>query len=762
MKFRKIICFALAFAFAAGTIENGSISRDGLCVYAADEKEEKPGQEEFPKVIADIRKRVNIPAVANDYEWKSELQGENISYKIKWKYPKGRNELEVYYWNGLIYGYWDTSVYSAKPTLVKISPEEQEKLAMSHIRKLNPGLEGDIVLERRDDYYTLSGNVTFDIKRLEQGLYVSDNCGWITVNRDSGELQSLRLCEWWEGAEFADSRKALTREEIYDSYTSRFSQTAEYELYSAYTFDSEKDMRSYDVFALPVYKSSAVNGENFLDAFSGEYSDYYRDFKETDDSLPWDWDGAFDVGTCGGGWDYGDLRVDYTDAEKNAFKASKKGQEQISREQALKLVNDNGFIKLDSSLELVKDELIYTLDEKYDLRLLRCLKFERKARHNRADSVYLTVYLDAYTGKITKFSKSYSYGENSKTKNTTPVDEKSAVKTAKEAMNRFMGEWGREYKFEGNIAGSFTLSGGGRKEMNALTPGDTAAIVEFVRYVNGIPARFDKVYITVDSRGEALGFDYTYHDIEFPKEKMLSQREAFGKVFEKDPPGIYYTGFTDTNAKPHTYLVYSFDESYYINAITGERCTEWGKPYYSESSDKKDSKPQFYTDVSGHKYEKEIRELYKYGVRFGDDEKLRPDDPITIAEFGELCSITGVSDYETWRSYHDIKVTDPETGKTHYEDDPIIHTSLTYGELAKIFAQHYGYGDPSRYKQPYKNVTKDNPNYIYIAAAKVNGYIKSGVSFYYDKTITRGECMKLFYDYIENDERKTLYEIIQI
>ncbi|MDE7294727.1 MAG: hypothetical protein K2N72_09920 [Oscillospiraceae bacterium] len=711
---------------------------------------------------------MNIPAGANDYEWESELWDENISYKIKWTDPKNREELTVYYWNGLIYGYKDTNVYARKPTLVSLSPEDQEETARAWIYKLNPGLEGEIALERIGNYYSLWGDVTFEITRKEQGIEIDGSPGWITINRDSGELRSLTLTEWWAGAEFPDSKKALTREEIYDIYASRFSGAAEYELYSNYSFDSEKNMRSYDAFTLPLYKSSA--DKKMLDAFSGEYSDYYKDIKEISDSMPYDWDGIFDVGTCGGGgWVDGDLWVDYTDTEKEAFKASKKGQEQISSEQALKIVNDNGYIRLDSSLELVKDELQYTLDEKYDLRLLRCLKFERKAKHNRADSVYLTVYLDAYTGKITKFSKSYSYGENSKTKNTTPVDEKSAVKIAKEAMNRFMGEWGSEYKFEGNIAGSFTLSGGGRKEMNALTPEDNTAIVEFVRYVNGIPARFDKVYITVDSRGEVLGFDYTYHDIEFPKGKVLSAREAYGKVFEKDPPELYYKGFTDTNTKPYTYLVYYFDDTYYINALTGERCTEWGKPFYREQSDPKDSKPQFYTDVSGHKYEKEIRELFKYGVRFGKDERLRPDDPITINEFAELCDITDVCSFEPLDTYGDIEVTDPETGETHYEDDPRINSNLTYGELTRIFADCYGYkngypvDDPSRYKQPYKNVTRDNSNYIYIAFGKEKGYIKSGVKFDYDRAVTRGECMKLFYDYIANEkEYKPLYEIIKI
>lgn len=767
MRFRKIICFGAAFLLSVGVFETGDISRDNFCVHAAEE-EENPGKENLPKVIADIRRRVDIPAGAKDYEWESELWRENISYSITWKDPKNREELTVYYWNGLIYGYKDTSVYSLKPTLVKLRPEEQEELARAYIYKLNPNLKGDIVLERVSDYYRLWGNVTFNITRREQGLDVADNCGTITINRDSGELRSLTLTEWWAGAEFADSKKALTRDEIYDIYTSRFPQTAEYELYSSYKYDSEKDVRTYKIFTLPLYKSSNIenSGENVLDAFSGEYTDYYKDIKEISYSEPYDWDYLFNM--CGGGGpeDY-DIITEATGGEKEAFNASKEGQERISGERALEIVKDDGFIKLDSSLSLVKDELKYDRDEKNDVRLLRCLKFERKAKHNRADSVYLTVYLDAYTGKIIKLDKSYDYGENSKTRNTTPIDEKSAVKIAKEAMNHFMGEWGREYKFEGNIAGIGTS----REDMDGctLTPEDNGAAVEFVRYVNGLPARFDKVYITVDSRGEVLGFDYSYTDIDFPKGKVLSQREAFGKVFEKDPPKFYYKGFTDTGTKPHTYLVYSFDESYYVNAITGERCTEWGKPYYTEKTPNK--KQDYYTDVSGHKYEKEIKELYKYGARFGNDEKLRPDDPITIVEFEELCNISGVAEgFEaSWSAYGDIEVTDPETGETHYEENPRINSNLTYGELTRIFVNYYGYengypiDDPSRYKQPYKNVTRDNPNYIYIAFAKEKGYIKSGVNFDYDRTITRGECMKLFYDYIaSSEEYKPLYKIIKI
>ena len=217
----------------------------------------------------------------------------------------------------------------------------------------------------------------------------------------------------------------------------------------------------------------------------------------------------------------------------------------------------------------------------------------------------------------------------------------------------------------------------------------------------------------------------------------------------------------------HVYLTYEFEPSYLINAITGERIAYNGEPYYiAEKKSEPQKEAKLYTNIKGHKYEKEITALFEYGIRITDSETLDPDGAITIEEFAKLCrqahgtNILGL--YPNKEKYNE------KTKRYEYFENPMLKKKLTRGELAKIYVYTYANncftaaGIDGIYAPPYKDIPQDNPYCGYIAIAKAKGLIAGGEEFGYNKTLSRGSCLKAFYDYIASDKEKELYEIAAI
>ncbi len=66
------------------------------------------------------------------------------------------------------------------------------------------------------------------------------------------------------------------------------------------------------------------------------------------------------------------------------------------------------------------------------------MEFEFTTADETKDCIYLDVTLDAYSGKIIYFYKSYSYGDKSKNKNETPLDKKKSLDLAEKAASTYM------------------------------------------------------------------------------------------------------------------------------------------------------------------------------------------------------------------------------------------------------------------------------------------------------------------------------------
>lgn len=763
MKFRRLISAALGVMIAASAVPCvPAIAQDSSTSAKTEENAETTAMR---NAILEVKKRVTIPQNLDKFEYDTQTRYGTTYYQFIWyrmddddnydDYYGAVESIKVEYYNGFISSYSHFSESrrnSGKPSFAKLSSKEQEDLAKKYLYQLNPDLKGNPVIERTSDELDLfDKTVDYSISRKESGVKFIDNYGSISIDRDTGELLDYSL-KWWSDAKLPDASKKLSVKEVSDIYASRKPLEAYYDIFTKYEYDEKTDTSTYTPYVLAVYEPS-VSGENEIDALTGKYTSIYDDkekFSYTDAYTWGDYDGiSADAGAPSEEYDDEALDDDLSDAEKEALE---KEDEYLSYEELLKIIKADEYIVFNKELVLESNDISYYTDDQGVSRPSRYLRFEYTSADETKDDIYLNVTLDAYTGKIISFSKSYHYGEKSKNKNTTVLDEKASLAVAKKAANHFIGYTAQEYRYDNNVE---------------PTKDTTEATFRYTRYVNALPTAFDYMNVRVDSRGEVLGFNYKYHDIEFPEADLVSEEEAYEKLFKHMKPDLYYTGFSDLQLASHVYLTYEFESDYRINAITGERISYYGEPYYTaekESDPQKEAK--LYTDIKGHKYEKEITTLFEYGIRITDNEKLDPDGAITIGEFSELCYQahgTSIS-----RLYPREEKYNEKTDRYEYFDNPMLKKKLTRGELAKIYVYTYANncftaaGIEGIYAPPYKNVSQDNPYCGYIAIAKAKKLIADGEEFGYNKTLTRGRCLKAFYDYIASDKEKELYEIAAV
>lgn len=759
MKKRRILSALLAAVIAAGTLSAMPVSADSTAAENAGEASESAETAAMRNALLEVKKRVNIPAEYDKFDCKTETKYEITYYRfiwykgeLNWRGEEPQEEgIVIEYYNGFISSYelFAKDYSSGKASFSKLTAGQQEAYAKKYFYMLNPDIKGNAVITRGSRKNSLFNmDVTFYADRVENGINMPKNGGKIVVDRDTGALKYFEL-DWWSEAVIPDASKRLSVSEVSDIYASRKPLEAYYGLY----YRNEKDGEGKRIsvpYVLAVYRPT-VSGENEIDAITGKYTEYYADREKYSHTSAYTWGsgkyGDDDMVEAGEGYAEDDV-IDDPSLSSAEIAALEKENSYISYEQALKIIKEDEFIVFDEQLVSSRNYLDSYTDEKGDEQVCRYLKFEYTTEDKTKDDIFLGVTLDANSGKIISYSKRYEYGTAHKER--PKLDVKAAQALAEKAAAHFIGDRAGEYMYDGGL--------------DSMRSTDTA---DFTRYVNGLPAVFDTMNVTVNSCGEVTGFSHVYHDIEFPEAKLVGEGQAYRNLFRDMKPSLYYNGFTDLQLTPHVYLTYEFDEDYRINAITGQRITYYGDNYYThEKKAEETNEPILYTDIKGHKYEKEITTLWEYGVRITDSETLDPDGAITVEEFDRLCENTGVR-YDIYDVYH-YRKKNPETGKYTDYDDPAYKQRLTFRELARINVCCYtDCGEaaeiPGIYAPPFKNISADDPYCGFIAIAKAKELIhgRDG-EFSADGCISRGQCLKLFYDYIAGDKFKKIYQVVPV
>ncbi len=752
MKSARLIA---AFLAAAMTVSAAPPLCEVRTVSAANATAES---EALKKTVAEVKSRISVPNELDKFIYGTTESYENVTYTLCW-YSEGKTSqryvedqlinydkmLTVVYSNGLItyYSYSDGKSRNAKRGFAKLSEEEQLDFAKKHLHALEPNLNGNAVIERDTSSADLrSRTVDYNISRTEYGVTMDNNWGSISIDRDTGELLDFSL-NWYNDAKPKDASSRISVSEANAIYKERKGLSeAFYQYFINREYDSATGEWIEERFVLPVYVPEK-SGENEIDAFTGEYTAYYADRKKYSytDEYTWDMEEpemleeeAADEVADGVSLDSG-----FTEEELKAFEEE---SNYVTKDKIIQILKDDPYITFNDNLVFVGRDISRTTDDdgKETVRLYANFKHTSKDEKD----IYLNVTMDPFSGEILNFDKSYYYQYPEDLLKS--VDKKTARQTADAAAAHFMGDKMKKYKFSNIEIYDYYL------DDKQTIP--YAATITYTRYENGLEAPFDSISVMVNANNEVLSFDYTYHNIDFPKPELVSGDEAYASLFVKMKPELVYKGFKDLKMNSHIYLTYIYDEYFTLNALTGERINYNGKPYYVEQK-VSESKTIEYSDISGHRYENEIRTLLKYNVYVTDESKLCPDDDITIGEFMQLLnSAYGIG------SIYSFKTTE--------ERELYYSRKLTYEELAKMYVYYYTNMEAAAelqgiYKSPFTDVSENSEYCGYIAIAKAQGFINGkGGLFHPSAGISKADCLKITYDYLSGDDNLKLYQIFKV
>ncbi|MCH5192955.1 MAG: S-layer homology domain-containing protein [Oscillospiraceae bacterium] len=694
--------------------------------------------------LTTVKKRVTVPEELTEFHYSTSQAYGTKGFTFRWTTPNNAERykyLEVSIVGDIIVSY-DYSVgrnNSYEPRFAKLTEEQILEKAKGYVKQLDPSVADKVKYEL--GYFSLNlSNATVNIKRYENGVEVKDNRGSVTVDKDTGELQSFSLA-WADNAKFDDPKTAKTEAEIQEAYKNLCNLTPYYKLTT--------DWKTKKVTARIVYDPDMFSE---IDAFTGQPSTIWDDMRDadgarlssvmyavTEDSLEFDDDASADAG-------YGEDEVIFTEAE---LKKIQQDENLLTKEQVTELLKKDKFVALTDDYALdsynistVKDPIM-VLDydkgtatpdkEKEEERFYITVNYKIKdALKNSYDGYkYINVQLDAETGEIIYMDK-YTRGAELPRLNVAKA--KAAADEASKALGK---DIIKEYRAdEGNDSPVQVWKGRAKTSDGKVVETEeyeSSRTFRYNRYVNDIRVSGDGIYVGVDSNGEVTSYRASHTEAAFPSaDDILTPEQAFDKLYQQRKFNYYYDGWVAKNGSVKTYLIYRMD-SFYLNAKTGKLCYWSGEPISSRVS-ANDIK---YTDIKGIPQEKAILTLQRYGIVLSYENKFDPNAEVTDHEFRDLLA-SAIGGYAV---AYDV------------EEGAKPPRTLTRELAAVIFAEFYDKGGIAEltgiFKTPFSDVKSTDENIGSIAIAYAKGFIDKGNGIFNgSKKVTRAEAVQMVYDYL--------------
>lgn len=738
MKFRRITSAALAAAiFATGTSITAFAEQDA----------------EMTKALTYVKQRVTIPEELTEFSHSTRLVNNKTQYEFVWKtandYEGSPSNLTITITGKVItnYSYNNSEmdepdvevdedgieISTNKPSFAKLSKAQLIAKAKAAIKKLNPTVYENIAIDEDSFGISLSGSDAWvSLWRTNDGIPVSGQVGWLSVNKDTGELRNYYM-DWVIGAGFADKSKAVSAEKAQQGFEENFPVML---VYNA-TYDWQtKTYTPYLMYRQVRFgQIDALTGE--LSTFQNSYYDYGNSSDDEDDvAVEEDCDEENPATGAG------ENKVTFTDKEKEQLE--KEGK-LIKAEDALAALKKGGIFHVPEGSEISSSSCFY--NEKLGFYVRRA-SFSTK-KYSDAGSFDIPVYttdediavedddgsayvyygnftINAETGRVLSFyCDDVNNGKSlSQTKTTTAV---------KKWLKKLLGDDAEKFEIDSIDLNQFYKSYDPKTGKGIGNPLNRSIYYTIPRTIDGIKSLVEGIRLTVGNSGKITNYNLTDYGIKYPKaDNIISESEAYDKFFEQVDYSLWYRcAYNATTKKVTTAMVYDASSRLYIDAFTGKLTHSDGSPIIVNES------KTAYTDIAGSKYKKYAEKLAEYGIYIGDkDGKLNENKAITYDEFRSLLSSAGI--YCPYDS--DIKGTTPVTRQ-------LAAKMMTAG----IVGNNNVMGIKGIFKSPFKDVSENSAYVGYIAVAKVAGLmdcIMSKSTFSPKAKLSRGTALRIIYDYL--------------
>jgi len=614
---------------------------------------------------------------------------------------------------------WENSSAPSKK-IPNYTREDAIKAAEELVKKLHPDKfkETELMDEYRSNLYRpyYSNDIyNFYFIRKVDGIDFQDNGMQIQVDKNTLKIRSFSL-EWDTVLPIPDVKKAIKVDAAKKIYAEKLGLELAYQMIYP---DSKGDPK-----LILVYKEK--NSSNLIDALTGEIiAQHY----------------------------YGPT---YGMQEKTALSADSRGG-YVPTPQEQKVIDDSSkYISKEKAIEILKKYV--AIDSKFNMdnsNLYGSQNIESAAWSfswsyiDKTNNTYSYIYgtVDAVTGEVKNFSISSS--ENEYKSDKTP---KYTKEQCKEIGEKFLKEI-QPAKF-----GSSEY-----REQYYETTADINNVqsynLNFIRKENGISAPFNSLNVTVSAyTGKVTGFNMNWQDLEFPDAKdVISLETAYQTLYTKHDLMLKYLriyNYIKYNDSMVIKLAYMLDNFYgMIDAKSGQFIDYSGKPIVEVN------KTEF-TDIAGHKFEKDIKLLVELGIIDSTESKFNPDTKILQKDFVKFLMKATQSDYYTTSdsSEYDRYYENAINQNILDKNDKKPEACITKMEASKMMVKALGVGFVadlgSIFKLDFEDATgiaAYNKGYAAIAAA-LSLVDTSAGSFEPDSELTKAETAGMLIKYLMVDK----------
>jgi hypothetical protein len=722
MRFKRLGAGVLAAALSATSM--------GIYAYAEEDAAMK-------QALTYVKQRLDIPEELSDFSYRTSTEQTNTRYNFTWKNKdKLAESISVSIVGRVIKSVYINHEYSEdewKSSFAKLSDDKLVAAAKKYIAQINPTISSK--LEISDDIsISLWGSAaTLSFTRVENGVPVTGQSGYVNINKNTGELIGYYL-NWTNGATFSDKKDAISVKDAQKSYKKLFPLEKVYTL----EYDWEKD----EYVPHLIYRQTEFGQIN---AFTGELSTF-EDYRSYEGEIGDD-DCDDDIAT----------EAAMNDANPGAGGDTKTVT--FSEDEIAKLEIENSLIKAEKELEDLRKLGVFYIPKQSEVDSQSCRYDEKKDTYIRdvsfkgdtdryidlsggvivplesvkkqSDTYRFYGYFsyDAQTGELLSFSCSApDVGQN--------LNTASITKKADEVLKTLLGDDRDKFGALNNTYTGKTYMKYDPDTGKAIgEPRITHMNFDAKRVEYGITCISENVSLNFGNNGYITGYYLNYNkDVTYPKpDKIISKSKAYSQFFKQVELGLRYRCAYDSEAKKVvSALVYAADNNLYIDAFTGKLTNYNGSEIYTA---KKEGE---YTDLENSKYRTVAEKLRKYGITLMDNKgRLNEDETINAYDFANVMSSAGIN--------VNAKETDSDIIK---EDTKITRQLAAYLLVCGKYGSQVA-DMTSIFKSKFTDVTDKNKYLGYIMIADESGLLKgSGDKFSPKAALTRGAALKVIYDYL--------------
>lgn len=669
---------------------------------------EQDNSEALKAALTVAKSRIEIPEECSEFSYRLNNYNMRDVYELCWNTEEGSyNSYYITVDGNMITGfanYFENMYESSGASLAKLSKSQLYSAAVNALRQLNPTEYGQMRVEKDSLSVSLTDmTATFSVQRVRNGVPVKNDCGSVTINKDTGELINFSI-NWHPSASFKSKNGIISAEEAEKAYAEMIGLTPQYEIF----YDYENDR--YD--SRLVYVQSDY-GE--INAFTGKKSDFETDGYfggEKNAAADFLADEAAENPATGAGVSFtkqelAEINQDLPYGNADGVKSL------VSGNKYLTWLDDFELTWSYLYKQIINGEEIYVYNADFQTNWegsetenpINPVTGESYWDYDAPFYASMSISLNAETGEI--YSYSYSNTEDAGIA-TEEQTEKLAKKAAKALAGKVFGEYTDyskdEYYYEKQA-----------NEPTVFRKGD----YRWNRTANDILVSGDRITLTVNTALKVESYRKIYHNVEFASPKnMLTPEQIMSKVYETEQPELYYLARFNKK-KTKTVLVYGLDTSVYRDAFTGESIYNYS--FYEENN---------LDGIKDSTIKSKAEILKTHGIH------------LSYSEFSEN---DAVLDNDFILALYRL----PSTVRSRYL--AAEEKTLTRGGAMKYFAQYFCGSTVAElkgiFKSPYADISDDDENAGYYAIAYAMGAY-SGEKLEPDSAFTYGDMINLIYNYL--------------